>query len=199
MRIDISIESEAILNLYSKIPMAFESNTVFDVLPLEGGLDGFSIQERSLITPFKKDYDAIKGEGPLSWPLHFNLSNWGFIVARRGNEIIGGVVIAHNTEEVRMLEGCQDLAVIWDLRVSPEYQRRGVGRKLFMASEKWAISRNSRILKIETQNNNVAACKFYSNQGCELGAINRFAYPEYPDEVQLLWFKSLLPMRGAGS
>ena len=27
--------------------------------------------------------------------------------------------------------------------------------------------------------------------GCELGAMHRFAYPELPDEVQLLWYKAL--------
>jgi hypothetical protein len=27
--------------------------------------------------------------------------------------------------------------------------------------------------------------------GCTLGAIDRFAYPELPTEVQLLWWKAL--------
>ena len=38
---------------------------------------------------------------------------------------------------------------------------------------------------------NVAACRFYASLGCELGAINRFAYPSLPDEVQLLWYREL--------
>jgi hypothetical protein len=37
----------------------------------------------------------------------------------------------------------------------------------------------------------LAACQFYARQGCTLGAIHRFAYPELPEETQLLWYKQL--------
>jgi hypothetical protein len=46
-------------------------------------------------------------------------------------------------------------------------------------------------LKIETQNTNVGACRFYERQGCELRAIHRAAYPQFPEEIQLLWYKDL--------
>jgi hypothetical protein len=45
--------------------------------------------------------------------------------------------------------------------------------------------------KSETQNNNVSACRFYAKQGCVLGGINRYAYPDHPDEAQLLWYKEI--------
>jgi hypothetical protein len=35
------------------------------------------------------------------------------------------------------------------------------------------------------------ACRFYQKMGCTLGAIDRFAYPRLPGEVQLLWWKAL--------
>jgi len=35
-----------------------------------------------------------------------------------------------------------------------------------------------RLLKIETQNTNVQACRSYERQGCRLEAIHRAAYPE---------------------
>lgn len=92
-----------------------------------------------------------------------------------------------------MLEGRQDLAVLWDIRIAPQAQRQGLGRQLFQAAEAWARSRSCRWLKIETQNNNWPACQFYAHMGCELGYINRFAYPELPDELQLLWYKALSP------
>jgi hypothetical protein len=46
-------------------------------------------------------------------------------------------------------------------------------------------------LKIEPQNVNVQACRFYQNMGCTLGAIDRFAYPGQAGEVQLLCWKAL--------
>ena len=46
-------------------------------------------------------------------------------------------------------------------------------------------------LKIETQDDNVPACRFYAAKGCELRGIHHGMYVEYPDEVQLLWYLNL--------
>jgi ribosomal protein S18 acetylase RimI-like enzyme len=67
----------------------------------------------------------------------------------------------------------------------------GVGSALFRAVEDWAGARDCHWLKIETQNINVAACRFYRKMGCGLGAIDRLAYPDLPDEAQSLWWKAL--------
>ena len=75
--------------------------------------------------------------------------------------------------------------------MATEVRRRGVGAALFAATENWARARGCRQLKIETQSINVAACRFYASRGCELGAVRRFAYPELPEETQLLWYKGL--------
>jgi hypothetical protein len=48
-----------------------------------------------------------------------------------------------------------------------------------------------RLIKVETQDINVPACRFYGRMGYELIETNRNAYPEFPDEVQLIWQKSL--------
>ena len=48
-------------------------------------------------------------------------------------------------------------------------------------------------MKVETQNINVPACRFYARMGCELGTIDRFAYPDLPGETQLLWHLDLAP------
>ena len=48
---------------------------------------------------------------------------------------------------------------------------------------------------VETQNVNVRACRFYARQGFALGAVNRDAYPDLPDEVLLLWYKEQAPGR----
>jgi hypothetical protein len=54
--------------------------------------------------------------------------------------------------------------------------------------------RGCRLLKIETQNVNVPACYFYRRMGCTLASIDSLAYPDLPDEVQLMWAK---PVRTA--
>jgi hypothetical protein len=66
-----------------------------------------------------------------------------------------------------------------------------VASALFAAVETWARSRGCFQLKVETQNTNVAACRFYAHEGCVLRTVRKGAYPDLPDEVQLLWFKDL--------
>jgi hypothetical protein len=82
---------------------------------------GFALSQRKIETPYVKDYDAFKGEGPT----------------------------------------------------------------------RWAQKRNCRLLKADTQNINVPACRLYSKLGCVLGVINRYAYVDFPDEVELVWYKEL--------
>jgi GNAT superfamily N-acetyltransferase len=67
-----------------------------------------------------------------------------------------------------------------------------VGAALFRAAESWARARGCRQLKVETQNVNVAACRFYSRQGCVLTSVDRLAYPGLPGEIQFLWYKDLI-------
>ena len=90
-----------------------------------------------------------------------------------------------------MLEGRRDLSVLWDIRVAPNARGRGVGSALFERVEAWALAQGCRQLKVETQNINVPACGFYARHGCELRAIHHAAYPELPEEIQLLWYKDL--------
>lgn len=188
---DIEIEEEPLTSLaeYARISIAFEVDRVFEVTAREEGLGGLVLSERKLGARYVKDYDEI--ENPTRWARRFDLSNWGLLIAHSQGRRIGGVVIAFDTRSIVMLEGRKDLAVLWDIRVDANWRRQGVGAALFRAAEQWARARGCEWLKIETQNVNVPACKFYVKQGCTLGAIHRFAYPDLPDEIQLLWYKAL--------
>ena len=189
MSVEVSEEKSVNLEEYARIRMSFEVRRVLDVQALNGGLDGFSLSERELEIPYLKDYDAI--ESPLKWPRSFDMSNWGFFVARSEGVRVGGAAVAIDTAGLTMLEDRKDIAVLWDIRVATEARGQGVGAALFRAVEKWAAAQRCLRLKVETQNINVPACRFYAKQGCILGAIHRFAYTEFPEETQLLWYKDL--------
>lgn len=176
---------------YAHIPIAFE---VRSVLEIEVRDEGPRMHERAVDAPWVKDYDAGE-ERPQRWPRRFDVSNWRVFRARSGGRLVGGAVVAWDTPGVDMLEGRRDLAVLWDIRVLTGARGHGVGTALFRAAEAWARERGCRQLKIETQNINVPACRFYARKGCELGAIDRFAYPALPDETQLLWYLDLAPPR----
>lgn len=191
MKVEVIEETVTALEEYAGIPIAFKVCRVFDVPSRRADLGEFLLSERALDVPYVKDYDAVKGESPVYWPDRFDVSNWGFFAAHAEGRRAGGAAVAFNTPSFEMLEGREDLAVLWDIRVSPEARGQGVGSALFRAAEAWARDRGCRQLKVETQNINVRACKFYMRQGCVLMTANRFAYPELPDETQLLWYKDL--------
>ncbi len=193
MKIQITEENSSNLIEYGETPIAFTVDRKLTVK--ERGLGGIVLEEHIVDPPYTKDYDASSGEGPLTWADRFDLSNWVFLSAFSGDIRLGGAAVAWNTPGVFMLEGRRDLAVLWDIRIHPEHQGKCVGSRLFNAAETWAIGKGCKYLKIETQNINVPACLFYRKQGCVLGAINTFAYPDLPDEICLLWYKNLANSR----
>jgi ribosomal protein S18 acetylase RimI-like enzyme len=196
MRIESYSFDFDLLSEYATIPIAFEVRSVLRVEAVENGLGGLRLVEETVTPPSIKDYDACEDGPPTAWPRQFDMSNWGFLLARQetGTPAIGGAAIAWNTDGVNMLEGRSDLAVLWDIRVQPECRGQGIGAQLLSHAADWARQRGCTLLKIETQNVNVPACRFYASQGCELGVIHRYAYANQPhvaDETMLIWYLRL--------
>lgn len=191
MKIEVVEEPIAFLEKYASIRIAFEVGTILAVSEPSDGSGQYLLTERTVDVPYVKDYDAIDGENPSQWPRRFDVSNWGLFAARIDGRRVGGAVVAFNTPNLIMLAGRDDLAALWDIRVAPEVRGEGVGSALFQATEAWARARGCRQLKVETQNINVPACRFYARQGCTLETVDRFAYSTYPHEVQLIWSKDL--------
>ncbi len=184
------VEAITVLPEYGKVPIAFRVESRFRIEPILRGIGGLALVEEPVV-PYVKDYDAVKGEGPEHWPKRWDISRWGVLSAFDGGRRVGGAVMAWKTAGLNMLAGRDDLAVLWDLRVHPDLRGQGVGRQLFSHALAWARERQCRQVMVETQNVNVPACRFYARQGCELGAINRYAYGDAPDEIQLLWYRDV--------
>ena len=181
------------LSEYARISIAFEVRSIYQVDPIDKGLGGIRLHEVA-VEPYRKDYDACDEDRPENWPEQFNVSNWVLLMIRDGEVPLASAAIAFDTPEVHMLEGRRDLAVVWDIRVRPERRGSGLGKALFQAASGWARGKGCTQLKVETQNTNVPACKFYARQGCLLGEINRFKYirePDFKDEVMLVWYLDL--------
>jgi len=196
MEVDIREVGAESLPQYETIPSCFLVESVYRVVELQRGLGGFALLEERVEPAYVKDYDrqAVPDARPTSWPTCLDTRQWGFFIAFDADRPVGGATLAWNTPDVHMLERRRELAVLWDIRVHPEYRERGIGTRLFQCAAGWARRRGCRQLKIETQNVNVRACRFYARQGCALGAIHRFAYMGCPDvahEAMLLWYLDL--------
>jgi GNAT superfamily N-acetyltransferase len=154
-------EPIGLLAEHARIPIGFRVETILDPSSVESGLGGIALRERPVEAPYVKDYDAANDRGPTAWPKRFGVANWGLIAAYNGDLRVGGAVIAHRTAKLHMLDGRDDLAALWDLRVRLDTRGTGVGSALFAAVERWARARGCAQIKVVTQNTNVPACRFY--------------------------------------
>ena len=124
----------------------------------------------------------------------FDISNWAFFMAFDNEIPIGAVTIASKTKDVDMLDDREDMSVLWDIRVDDRYKQQGVGTELFKKAVEWSKSNGMKQMKIECQNNNVPACKFYHKHGAVLGKVDEYAYykdAEIKDEIQFIWYLDL--------
>ena len=185
MPIEVIRESSDFLSEYRAVPMTVEVRSRFDIRP---DACGYHLAERQ-IEPYIKDYDGV--ESPLDWPLMFDISNWPFFSALDDGIRVGGAVIAYKTPGLDMLRGEKDTACLWDIRVRPEMRGSGVGTVLFNFAVDWCRDKGVRRVRIETQDVNVPACRFYQKMGCRLETVKADAYPAEMNEKQLIWLLEL--------
>lgn len=193
MQVRVVQESAAELREYASIPIAFEVSEILDPPLLDTARSSVDFRTRAVDVPYVKDYDSYAGHSPLDWASRFDITDWGILGAFVGAERVGGAVVVYRDRAIEMLDGRNDLALLWDLRAAPSFRRHGVGTALLSAAEQWARDRGASELRVETQNINVGACRFYRARGFRLESVKSGAYPEIPDEVQLLWHKRLRP------
>ncbi|WP_430384218.1 GNAT family N-acetyltransferase [Archangium violaceum] len=96
-------------------------------------------------------------------------------------------------------QGWNHYAIIDDIAVDAAHRRFGAARLLMDAAVEWAAHAGARGVRLETQSNNIAACRFYKRYGFVLGGYDRYLYQAlHPGtrEIALFWYL-LLPMKGA--
>ncbi len=177
---------------YARIPMLVRVDRILKLKTPGNGLGGMQLVEEEAPRAYLKDLGIY--DKPEELPRRFDLSNWAFFMAFDAGTPVGGATVAARTSGVDMLEGREDLCVLWDLRVSGAYQRRGLGSRLFDLAAEWGRAQGFHEMKIESQNTNVPAAHFYAGKGAVLGAMNARAYqkePELGEEIQLIWYLNL--------
>jgi GNAT superfamily N-acetyltransferase len=188
MPVEIRTATSVDLADYARIAATF---TVTSRVDVSGHSAGVALAIHPVALPYVKDYDADSGGGPLTWPERFQVDGWGLFSARDGEKCVGAVAVTIDPTllEPAMLEPAP--AVLWDIRVAPSHRGGGVGRALFAAAERWAEARGCSTILAETQDINVAACRFYEAQGFHLATVEPRAYPTLPDEIRLVWRKTI--------
>lgn len=145
------------------------------VLNAEEGRIGFTIVD---VSPYIKQY------GPEDFDAEFYMDHPDRAVffAYLDEELAG---------EIRLRKYWNDYAYIDNIAVDPKFRRQGTGGALIEQAIEWAKEKGFPGIMLETQNINVAACKFYESCGFELRGFDTHLYKGLDpatDEVALYWY-----------
>lgn len=184
-------ESADRLTEYAAVPIGFSVAEMFDENGVAALVRGGPAAPISVATPYVKDYDAYPDNGPTNWSGRFDTSRWTILAAYCGTQRVAGAVIIVDDPKVDLLRDCSSCALLWDIRVAPNMRGQGIGSALLGAAESAARQRGARAVRVETQQVNVPACRFYLRHGFRLERATRDGYADLPGEVQLLWLKWL--------
>jgi ribosomal protein S18 acetylase RimI-like enzyme len=93
--------------------------------------------------------------------------------------------------QIRLWKHWNQYAYIDDIAVEPDYRGQGIGRALMEHAIGWAKSKGLPGMMLETQSNNVAACRLYERCGFALGGFDTYLYKGLDpttDEIALYWY-----------
>jgi ribosomal protein S18 acetylase RimI-like enzyme len=93
--------------------------------------------------------------------------------------------------EIRFRKYWNGYAYIDNIAVDSKFRRQGAGRALMERAIAWAKEKGFPGIMLETQNNNVAACKFYESCGFKLRGFDTHLYKGLTpdtDEIALYWY-----------
>jgi len=177
---------------YAEVDPSYEVTSVLKVVPNDNGLGGLQFVEEAVTRPYRKGVDSPE-DSPSTWPPRHEPGQFLAFLAMEGAVPVGGAAVIVNPAGAFLFERRDALAGLWDIRVRPEHRRRGIGARLLVHAADWAKTQGCEQLRIECQNVNVAACRFYAAY-CTLGGVERYGYAACPDvahEVMLLWYRDL--------
>jgi ribosomal protein S18 acetylase RimI-like enzyme len=80
-------------------------------------------------------------------------------VAYAEGQVAGQIILRKNWNKFAYIE---------DIAVDVRFRRQGIGKELMSYAKRWAQDRNLAGITLETQDNNVGACKFYESCGFQL-------------------------------
>jgi ribosomal protein S18 acetylase RimI-like enzyme len=173
----------------AEIDAEFESDRFLDIEKTANGLEVvWRLVERPLDPPFRsRDYGLSRQQREE--------------VGARLREGDGLYLVAqdrHTSKLVALLdverEHWRDTATIWNILVDRAYRCQGLGRELMSRAIAWACERGLRAIMLETQTNNLAACRFYQAIGFKLCGLDDHFYSNDDigvKEVAIFWWYEL--------
>jgi len=177
---------------YAEIDPSYEVTSVLKVVPTDRGLAGLQFVEEAVAQPYRKGADSPE-DSPALWPPRGETGEFVAFLATEDDLPVGGAAAIVNPAGAFLFERRDALAGLWDIRVHPKHRHRQIGSQLLLHAADWAKKRGCSQMRVECQNVNVAACRFYARH-CTLGGVERHGYAACADvahEAMFLWYRDL--------
>jgi streptothricin acetyltransferase len=172
-----------------EIDAEFESDRFLDVEKTANGLEvTWRLVERPLVLPFRStDYGL--SENDLK-----EIRAW--LHAGNGLHLVAEDAQAHRLVALLDVEGerWHNAARLWNIHIDRAYRRHGLGRELVNRTLAWAREQGLRGLVLETQTNNLPACRFYQSLGFKLCGLDDHFYSNDDirvNEVAIFWWREI--------
>ncbi|MEJ8545820.1 GNAT family N-acetyltransferase [Brevibacillus borstelensis] len=148
------------------------------VLSAADGRIGYTVRE---VPAYQKSY-LDEEEEEIDYAEYIDNPDQIMYVALADDNVAGLIILKKNWNRYAYIE---------DIKVDKRFRRFGIGRKLIKQAELWARAKGMPGIMLETQNNNVRACKFYENCGFVIGGFDTFVYrglQKCRNETALYWY-----------
>ncbi len=76
------------------LPSRLLVRTILRVEPMNDGLGGLRFVEDAVAAPYVKDYDSDGHDRPSCWASRFDLTKFGFFLAKRDRRVVGGAAVS---------------------------------------------------------------------------------------------------------
>ena len=140
----------------------------------------WSISEVLYPTPYMKTYP----DDEFDPKIYIDNPNETAFIAMLDGQRVGSVRVGRRWNKNAFID---------DLVVDKAHRGRGVGTMLMDAAVNWGKENGYHGISLETQDNNLLACRFYLKYGFKLGGIDRHSYDAFPNRSETALYFYLLP------
>lgn len=130
------------------------------------------------VEPYRKNYGIDSQE----FCDHRDAADSTVLVAWLGDRAVGHMVLSTHWN---------GFAHVDELAVDESARRSGVARSLLDVAQFWSRKRNLPGVMLETQNNNLAACRLYERCGYRVGGVDHMRYrglDPQTREAAIFWY-----------
>lgn len=129
---------------------------------------------------YEHPYRKLYPNDPHDYDDYLNNPDKTIFFAYSGKDCVGQIILKKDWNNYCLIE---------DLCVAQSARGQGIGSALIQKAAEWAKHSGLQGLSLETQDNNLSACRFYAKCGFTIGAVNTMLYRNLgSEEFAVFWY-----------